>query len=65
MALPKFYIILNAFFWGIVWIPLKYFNEQGVHPIYATFFCYLILVIIIVILKRSFFFLLFFREVGV
>ena len=62
MVLPKLYIILNAFFWGLVWIPLKYFNEHSLHPIHATFSLLSFASSHFSYFKKKFFFLFFFEK---
>ena len=51
--LPHFCVIVNAFFWGVVWMPLGWFHKNGLHPISVTFFSYLLLVILLLPLNYS------------
>ncbi len=43
--LPHFYVVINAIFWGLVWIPLGWFDQNGLHPVSITFFSYFLLLI--------------------
>ena len=35
-------LVLNAFVWGVSWWPLRYLQQQGVHPLWATAGIYLL-----------------------
>ena len=53
--MAKLYVIINAFFWGLVWIPLHWFSQQSVHPVVLTFFAYFILVLLFFFFKKNYF----------
>lgn len=41
-ALPAFALVLNAFVWGLSWWPFRILQGQGLHPLWATTFVYLL-----------------------
>ena len=53
--MAKLYVIINALFWGLVWIPLHWFSQQSVHPVVLTFLAYFILVLLFFLLKKKYF----------
>lgn len=34
--MPYLCLLLNAFIWGLSWLPLRYLQERGLHPLWAT-----------------------------
>ncbi len=40
--LPALALVLNAFVWGVSWWPFRQLQGQGLHPLWATSFVYLI-----------------------
>ena len=53
--MAKLYVVINALFWGLVWIPLHWFSQQSVHPVVLTFLAYFILVLLFFFLKKKYF----------
>jgi drug/metabolite transporter (DMT)-like permease len=35
-------LVLNAFVWGVSWYPLRLLQQQGLHPLWATVFVYVL-----------------------
>jgi drug/metabolite transporter (DMT)-like permease len=35
-------LLFNAFTWGVSWWPFRHLQAQGVHPLWATALCYLL-----------------------
>jgi drug/metabolite transporter (DMT)-like permease len=40
-ALPVLALLLNAFTWGVSWWPLRWLQQHGLHPLWATALIYL------------------------
>ena len=41
-ALPAFALVFNALVWGASWWPFRQLESQGLHPLWATVFVYLL-----------------------
>jgi drug/metabolite transporter (DMT)-like permease len=41
-AAPVLALLFNAFTWGVSWWPFRHLHAQGVHPLWATALCYLL-----------------------
>ncbi|MCW5661223.1 MAG: DMT family transporter [Burkholderiaceae bacterium] len=41
-AAPVLALLFNAFTWGVSWWPFRHLQAQGVHPLWATALCYLL-----------------------
>jgi drug/metabolite transporter (DMT)-like permease len=41
-AAPVLALVFNAFTWGVSWWPFRHLQAQGVHPLWATALCYLL-----------------------
>jgi drug/metabolite transporter (DMT)-like permease len=41
-AAPALALLFNAFTWGVSWWPFRHLHAQGVHPLWATALCYLL-----------------------
>ena len=41
-ALAAAALLFNAFTWGVSWWPFRQLHAQGVHPLWATALCYLL-----------------------
>ena len=41
-ALAALALLFNAFTWGVSWWPFRHLHAQGVHPLWATALCYLL-----------------------
>jgi drug/metabolite transporter (DMT)-like permease len=39
---PVLALLFNAFTWGVSWWPFRHLHAQGVHPLWATALCYLL-----------------------
>ena len=39
---PVLALLFNAFTWGVSWWPFRHLQSQGVHPLWATALCYLL-----------------------
>ena len=46
-ALPALALILNAFTWGVSWWPLRWLQDAGLHPLWATVLIYAVAVVLI------------------
>jgi drug/metabolite transporter (DMT)-like permease len=42
LAAPVLALLFNAFTWGVSWWPFRHLHAQGVHPLWATALCYLL-----------------------
>ena len=40
-------LIVNAFTWGLLWLPFRWFAAQGLHPLWATVAVYGVVVVLI------------------
>jgi drug/metabolite transporter (DMT)-like permease len=45
--LPVFALMFNALVWGTSWWPFRRLESQGLHPLWATLFVYLLAVVVI------------------
>ena len=41
-ATPVLALLFNAFTWGVSWWPFRYLQAHGLHPLWATALCYLL-----------------------
>ena len=46
-------LTFNAIFWGLSWIPLKWFHHQGIHGLWMTAICYGLVVLSLLIYSRK------------
>ena len=44
--LPVFILLIGSVLWGLTWIPLKYFNQQGIEGVPLTLIAYGIVVLV-------------------
>jgi len=42
LAAPVLALLFNAFTWGVSWWPFRHLHAHGVHPLWATALCYLL-----------------------
>ncbi|HWI82171.1 DMT family transporter [Ramlibacter sp.] len=47
-VLPALALVLNGFIWGISWWPFRQLQAQGLHPLLATAFVYLLSVVLLI-----------------
>jgi len=52
-ALAVLALLLNALTWGLSWIPLRWLEQRGLHPLWATALVYLVAVVFIVLWRPS------------
>jgi len=50
-VLPALALVLNGFIWGISWWPFRQLQQQGLHPLLATAFVYLLSVALLVAVR--------------
>ena len=50
-ALPAFALVFNALVWGASWWPFRQLESQGLHPLWATVFVYLLAAVVILLLR--------------
>jgi len=51
VALPVLALMFNALVWGSSWWPFRLLQSQGLHPLWATVFVYLLAVLLIAALR--------------
>ncbi len=51
--LPAFALCLNAFVWGVSWLPLRALNAEGLHPLWATALVYAVAVVFVSAMSPS------------
>ena len=49
--LPALALTFNALVWGLSWWPLRQFELQGLHPLWATLFIYLLAIVAIIVAR--------------
>jgi drug/metabolite transporter (DMT)-like permease len=52
VALPVLALMFNALVWGSSWWPFRLLQSQGLHPLWATVFVYLLAVLLIAAVRR-------------
>jgi len=50
-ALPALALLFNALVWGASWWPFRQLESQGLHPLWATVFVYLLAATVILLLR--------------
>jgi drug/metabolite transporter (DMT)-like permease len=51
--LPVVALMFNALVWGTSWWPLRHFEQQGLHPLWATLLVYSLSVLVIIVLRPA------------
>ena len=52
-SLAALALLINASVWGLSWIPFKYLNQSGIHPLWATSFIFSLSTIAMTILNKG------------
>ncbi|HSH89120.1 MAG TPA: DMT family transporter [Ramlibacter sp.] len=48
---PALALVLNAFVWGVSWWPFRELQSQGLHPLWATAFIYLVAIALLLVVR--------------